>query len=411
MRDQFDDEDNNPDIKAVVAEYREALRKRLQLAIPIVALVAAVLVVLAGTYSIDPGEIGVVRTFGKMTDKTKPGLHFIVPWAQRVDIVNVAKVRRAEIGFRSSKGGPKRVISESQMLTGDENIVEAEMIVQFKIADPVKYLFRLNDPEKSLHVAAEVALRGVVGQSTITSGLEKLDERTQHPVKKGADKKGADKKGADKKGAGKDGGGKDGAGKDGAGKVAAKADAGAPDPDAAKKSPKKAEESTDILTTGRESAQIAAMKKLQELLDLYESGLKIVDLKLQAVDAPDEVKDAFHDVVRAREEREKKINKALGYQQDRIPRARGAAKKIQRAAEAYARERVLLAEGEAKRFSAILAEYRKARHVTRERLHLETLEKILKKVDKKVFIDADVAKGSVPILPLGGNLLGGKGGK
>ena len=178
MPDQYDDnDDKNPDIKAAVAEYREALRKRLQYAIPIVVVVAAVAVVLTGTYSIDPGEIGVVRTFGKMTDKTKPGLHFVVPWAQKVDIVNVSKVRRAEIGFRSNKGGPKRVISESQMLTGDENIVEAEMIVQFKIADPVKYLFRLNDPEKSLHVAAEVALRGVVGQSTITSGLEQLDER------------------------------------------------------------------------------------------------------------------------------------------------------------------------------------------------------------------------------------------
>jgi membrane protease subunit HflK len=129
--------------------------------------------------------------------------------------------------------------------------------------------------------------------------------------------------------------------------------------------------------------------------------LKITEVKLQVVDAPDEVKDAFHDVVRAREEREQLINKALGYREDRIPKARGEAQKVIRAGEAYRRERVLRAEGEAARFNSILAEYRKARNVTRERIHLETLERILGRVPKKIFIDSDVAQNTLPFLPLG----------
>ena len=159
---------------------------------------------------------------------------------------------------------------------------------------------------------------------------------------------------------------------------------------------------TDILTKGRERAQIKTKQLLQELMDLYESGLRITEVKLQVVDAPDEVKDAFHDVVRAREEREQTINKALGYREDLIPKARGEAQKIIRASEAYKRERVLRAEGEAARFVSILEEYKKAKGVTRERLHLETMERILGRVPKKVFIDKDVAKNALPFLPLTG---------
>jgi len=181
--------------------------------------------------------------------------------------------------------------------------------------------------------------------------------------------------------------------------------------DATKMLPESDPES-DILTKGRERAQVATKLKLQYLLDLYQSGLKITQVKLQVVDAPDEVKDAFHDVVRAREEREQLINKALGYREDRIPRARGQAQKIIRAAEAYKRERVLRSEGEAARFIAILREYKKSRRVTRERLHLETIERILSRVSNKVFIDAQVGKNALPLLPLG-NMFGGpaKGGK
>ncbi|MGB8463575.1 MAG: hypothetical protein WCE49_01380, partial [Terrimicrobiaceae bacterium] len=125
------------------------------------------------------------------------------------------------------------------------------------------------------------------------------------------------------------------------------------------------------------------------------------EVKLQAADPPDPVKDAFHDVVRAREDREKLINQALGYQADLLPRARGRAQEILREAEGYREKRILIAKGEAARFLSVLAEYEKAKEVTRERLHLESVEKILSEVDK-IIVDGSIGQRLMPLLPIGG---------
>jgi membrane protease subunit HflK len=145
-------------------------------------------------------------------------------------------------------------------------------------------------------------------------------------------------------------------------------------------------------------------------MDEYESGLSVTEVKLQAVDPPDEVKEAFHDVVRAREEREQLINQARGYQEDLIPKAKGEARQIERDAEAYREQRVLRANGDADKFNKMLAEYKKAEGVTRRRLYLETMERMLGKVEKKVVVDKGVGKNALPILPLGGQNFG-KGGQ
>lgn len=418
MRNRFD-EDDAPDLRVVVGQYKDVVSKRLRWLGPLLGGIALLLLALTGVYSVNPGEVGVVRTFGKETGQSAPGLHFRVPLAQQVDIVDLAKIRRAEVGFRSTNNGTKRIDSEALMLTGDENIIEAQMIVQFQVQDPSKYLFKLKDPENSLHIAAEIALRGVVGQMRITSGIEELSPSTNPDLNAGSETQ-APPGQEPAMTAPAEGGGDAEAGEGGAGP----AEEGA-NPDAEEDveplpkdvDPKGAEPAisgdgsdervvydpeTDILTKGRERAQIKTKQLLQELMDLYESGLKVTEVKLQVVDAPDEVKDAFHDVVRAREEREQTINKALGYREDLIPKARGEAQKIIRAAEAYKRERVLRAEGEAARFVSILEEYKKAKGVTRERLHLETMERILGRVPKKVFIDKDVAKNALPFLPLTG---------
>ena len=376
MRNRFDE--NGPDIKVVVAQYRDTVRNRLRWIGPAAGGIVLLALVLTGLYSVEPGEVGVVRTFGaKNPVLTKPGLHFAVPIAQKVDVINVEKIRRVEIGFRSGEAGTtRRVDSEALMLTGDENIVEAQLIVQYKIRDPDKWLFKLQDPAASLHTAAEVALRGVVGQTTITSEDGDDDEATETP-EADAKKKNANDAGKPKK-------------------VAA--------PDPVDDGP------IDILTTGREEAQRRTEIQLQMLMDLYESGIEILEVKLQTVDAPDEVKDAFHEVVRAREKREQMINEAKGYREDKLPRARGEAKKIERAAEAYKRERVIRAEAEAAKFLAVLAEYVKAKSVTRERLHLETMERILARVNKKVFVDDAIGDRALPLLPLGGKGFGTVGG-
>jgi membrane protease subunit HflK len=156
----------------------------------------------------------------------------------------------------------------------------------------------------------------------------------------------------------------------------------------------------DLLTTGRERVQAEAREILQKLMSEYQSGITVTELKLLTVDAPDQVREAFHEVVRAREEKEKLINQARGYEADVIPRARGEAEKLLREAEAYREERTLRANGDANKFEATLVEYQKAPRVTRQRLWLETAEDVLGRIDNKVFVDEGVAKNAVPVLPL-----------
>lgn len=245
MRSQFDDDGNRPDVADVVAQVSEVFRRNLSRFLPIVVGLALAGLLYMGVYSVGPGSQGVVRTFGRETGKTSPGLHFAIPFVQKVDVVSVEQIRRIEIGRGDDKRG------EARMITGDANIAEATMIVQYRVADPSKYLFRLRDSEETLRATTEVALRSVIGRTNID----------------------------------------------------------------------------DVITTGREKVQEETRAWLQKLMDEYQSGLTVTEVKLQAVDAPDAVRDAFHDVVRAREEREKLINEAKGYQADVIPKARGEARK------------------------------------------------------------------------------------
>ena len=299
------------------------LGKHLPRILPILAIAVPLLWLASGVYVVNPGHKGVVRTFGKETARTEPGLNYRYPWPfQRVDVVSVEQVHRIEVGFRASQRMPE----EALMLTGDENIVEAQIVMQYRVADPSKFLFRLRDPEGSLRAATEVALRSTVGSMTIDQVM--IEERA------------------------------------------------------------KVQEDTRSF--------------VQRLMDDYQSGLVITEVKLQAADPPEAVKDAFHDVVRAREDKEKLINQARGYQADILPKARGEAQKILREAEGYKEQRTLLAQGEAARFLSVLAEYEKAKAVTRDRLHLETVEKILPDIDK-IIVDGDVGQRLMPLLPLGGS--------
>ncbi|MBI3029663.1 MAG: FtsH protease activity modulator HflK [candidate division NC10 bacterium] len=293
----------------------------------VIAGVVALLWLASGFFIVGPGEQGVVRQFGKVIRQTSAGLNYRLPWPiQQADVVNVERIQRLEVGFRSDPrrpGSVHPVTRESLMLTGDENIVDAQIIVQYRIKDPIPYLFRIQDPLGTLRAATEVALRSRVGNTTID----------------------------------------------------------------------------EVLTVGRVRVQEETREFLQQLMDAYESGLLVTEVKLQTVDAPDQVKDAFHDVVRAREDRERLINQARGYREDLIPKARGEAQEVIRAAEAYREERILKARGDAARFESVLAEYRKAPAVTRERLHLETLERVLPGV-QKIVLDGQAGGQVVPFLPL-----------
>ena len=144
-----------------------------------------VLWLLTGVYIVGPDEVGVVRTFGEFTRVTQSGLNWKFPAPiETANTPKVTEVKRIEIGFRSLKNGQYRTVEkESLMLTGDENIVDAEMIVQYKIKDPVSYLFKIVEPELTVRQAAEASLRTVVGRNkideTLTTGKFTIQEETK----------------------------------------------------------------------------------------------------------------------------------------------------------------------------------------------------------------------------------------
>ena len=292
--------------------------KKLFVVLPVLLGIFAIY---SSFYTIDPGEIGVIQRFGKLSRYSDPGLHLKIPVVDKLTVVDVEKVRRIEIGFRSDRSRVS-IVQESLMITKDENIVDAQAIIQWKIKDPGNYLFKVWNVESTIKSTAEVALRSSMGVTNID----------------------------------------------------------------------------DALTTGRDLIQSNTRAFLQKLLDSYSSGVAITDVKLQIVDPPEEVKDAFNEVVRAKEDKEKLINNAKGYFEDVIPKARGEAEKMIRQSEAYREQRISKAEGDVARFNQIYSEYRKDKETTKTRIYLEKMESILQR-PKKV-IGTDSAGGSLNLLPL-----------
>ena len=199
------------------------------------------------------------------------------------------------------------------MLTGDENIVDAELIVQYRIKEPENYLFKIVEPELTVREASEASLRTIVGMNNID----------------------------------------------------------------------------ETLTTGKYRIQEEAKKQIQAILDKYQSGIQVVAAQLQDVSPPKQVIAAFKDVASAKEDKNRLINQAEGYRNDVIPKARGEAEAMIRGAEGFKESRIKRAEGDVAKFNAVLKEYRKAKDITRERLYLETMEKVLPGVEKVIVPDKD----------------------
>ncbi len=152
--------------------------------IPVLGL-AIVIWLFTGIYVVGPDEVGVVQTFGKYTRQAQSGLNYHFPYPiETVQTPKVTEVKRIEIGFRTvGKNQYKAVSRESLMLTGDENIVDAQMIVQYKIKEPVNYVFNFVKKELTVREAAEASLRTVVGRHNIdealTAGKFMIQEETK----------------------------------------------------------------------------------------------------------------------------------------------------------------------------------------------------------------------------------------
>jgi membrane protease subunit HflK len=318
-----------------VDEYRRkfGLPRQSLLWLKLVVPLLLVIWLLSGIYIVRPGEEGVVRRFGKVVRITEPGPHYKLPSPiEKVDKPKIQQVRRIEIGFETISPGPPARYQfhpeESLMLTGDEQIIDAQITVQYKIKDPGDYLFNvrgLEGPQGTIKDAAEVALRQVVGQRPID----------------------------------------------------------------------------DVLIKEKLQVEIDIQTLLQQIVDGYESGIQIKEVKLQTVQPPKEVASAFSDVVSAKEDKDKLIQEAEGYKEDLIPKARGEARSMVLAAEAYKQEKVTRAQGDVEKFLAVFAEYEKAKEITRKRLYLETMEKVLPGI-RKFIIDSETGNGVLKLLPLEG---------
>ena len=328
------------------AQINEQLNKLRNIKLPwggkSVFLIVVLLWLATGIYIVNPDEVGVVQRFGAFDRITGPGPHFHIPFPfEKVQTPKVTLVRRHEIGFRTVTTpavlgvtpavlgvNPRHQIvpEESHMLTGDENIVDVQFIVQYQLNDPAKYLFNIQAPDASVKSAAETAMREVIGYN-------KLDA---------------------------------------------------------------------ILTYDKPAIQDKTRALMQVIMDRYESGIRILAVQLQDVQPPEPVVDSFRDVVRAMEDAVRITNQAEAYRNDIVPRARGEAAIILNQAEAYREGEVRRAEGEALRFLNILAEYKQAPDVTRKRIYLETMEKVLSRPGlTKTIIPDQVVSQVLPYLPLG----------
>jgi len=273
---------------------------------------------LSGIYIVQPNEEAVVTTFGAYSRNEGPGLNYHLPAPiERVQKVPVTSLQRLDVGG----GAPGSAPEESLMLTGDENIIDLQFSVTWRVADADQFVFTIRDPEGSVKAVAEAAMREVVGRTPLL----------------------------------------------------------------------------DILTTGRGRVQLQAAEQMQKVLDTWGAGVRIDEVQIRSANPPQQVRAAFLDVVSAQQDQESAVNEANGYRNRVINEAKGDAARIIQSAEAYREQAVREAVGDASRFNAVLNEYRRAPGATRDRIYIETMQRVLQR-SNKVIIDSNGASAPV-ILP------------
>ena len=305
---------NNPQPQKKKPDFRRAGRTALLVA------VLLVLVALAGTcfYTVDDKQQAVVTTFGQVTDITDAGVHFKLPFGiQQVEKVDVNVYQKIELGY-SSSGNPYEVNeSESTMITGDYNIVNVDFFVEYKISDPVQYLYSSNDPELILRNLIQSQVRNVVGSSSVDA----------------------------------------------------------------------------VLTDGKENIQMQVKELVTQILQEYDIGLSLVDVKIQDAEPPtQEVIEAFKAVETAKQQAETVINDAKAYQNAQLPDAQAKADKLLQNAAYLKQKRINEAVEQVAMFEAMYSEYAQNPGITRTRMYYEAISSVLP--DVKLFINTGSGSGS-----------------
>jgi modulator of FtsH protease HflK len=284
---------------------------------------------LSGLYRVQPGENGIELLFGKYVNTTQAGLNFWAPWpVGSIMRPNVEQTNQINVGFRSlgpGRGDAARDIpEESLMLTGDQNIIDIDFVVQWRIKDAKDFLFNIRDPRSTVKLAAESSIREIVGQTPLE----------------------------------------------------------------------------EVLATKRTEVETRTRDVLQRIMDDYKAGVFIAEVKMQKVDPPQKVIDAFNDVQRARQDKERQQNEAEAYRNDIVPKAKGEASRQLEQAAAYRERLIKEADGEAKRFVSVYEAYLTGKDVTVRRLYLERMQDVLKKSEKVIIENGQGGPGVVPYLPL-----------
>ena len=275
-------------------------------------------------YTVDDKQQAVVTTFGKVTDVTDAGVHFMIPFGiQKVRKVDVNVYQKIELGYSSEGKNVTVNEKESTMITGDYNIVNVDFFVEYKISDPVQYLYSSNNPELILRNLIQSQIRNVVGSSTVDA----------------------------------------------------------------------------VLTDGKENIQMQVKNLVSEILEEYDIGLTLVDVKIQDAEPPTvDVIEAFKAVETAKQQAETVINDAKAYQNAQLPLAQAQADKLIQNAEYLRQKRINEAVQQVALFEAMYAEYAQNPAITRSRMYYETISGILPGV--KLYINTGSSSDIQTLLPL-----------
>ncbi len=331
-----------PDLETILRRSQDRLRTLMPggpvggRGLAVIVLLAALLWLATGFYIVAPQQVGINTVFGRYTGQTREGLRYNLPYPiGSVFKPNVGQVNSIQVGYRSGfgpQGRTRDVPEESLMLTGDENIVDIDFDVQWRI-NPAKaedYVFNIQNPEGTIKAIAESAMREVIGRRSIQP----------------------------------------------------------------------------VLTTEQSSVAQEVRDITQHTLDAYGAGVLVNVVQLQSVSPPAEVRQAFVDVNAAQQDAARAQNEAETYASREVPNARGRSSQVVQSAEAYREQSTAEATGQASRFRQVYDAYKTAPDVIRERIYLETMERVLGSVNK-VIIDQNGTgaggntAGVLSVLPLG----------
>ena len=329
-------------------------RPSTALNLPLIGIVVAAILMLLYTmfYRVDASDQGIVLRFGKHQRTVEPGLQIKMPWPiESVYTVPVRRIQTLEFGFRTVAAGRTTSYASkdsgmndvADMLTGDLNLAHVEWIVQFRIQDAYQSLFNIGTGDGPFWDT----MRNSEINPAIPDTIQDVSETVMRKLV--------------------------------------------------------GDRSVDaVLTMGREEIASEAKREIQVMLDNFETGVEVITVKLQTTSPPEPVKDAFQNVNRARQNKERVVNEAEGERNRQIPAARGKRDQMISEAEGYREMVVKETTGLVQAYNAKLAEYEKAPEITKQRLYLEAMEEVLGSVGSKTIIDESVNR-MLPILNLNGD--------